>query len=588
VRYWRTWVVRDVLEKMAFSMQKENIVRLDYGRALDVASSCISPERYEMVSSERVLGDCFRIGLLHRDDMVFLSEITERPDELLDDVVGAGEVFLAAKLTLRVDDRRVENLCALLLDQVDSKFDLEKYLALKSLEYIRDEGAEVLKELRISEGAEMTPNFNFVKSFVSIGDKGGVNLIINSILNNDKHDRAQPVTSYKVIYPCGLTHKEELEASLKSDLGSDDKNVANRAFEMRYLIKRDNREKIFKELKYLLRWDDIPRNDSDRLMRYLQEDCGITLAKRAEIHKFNDKTITISKDENSAEITIDEGGEKATLKLSDDRTCDLNVRKKVKIGYATPSGVKYAEELRTDPYLGAFIDRLKLVLDGTTVVDYGCGKGALLGRMNEIEKELGKIHYIGVDISIGNLFLARRTAERHYIADKLKSCRFMKKDELFSEDIDINHVFFVHTLHEIPLKDLPEIIFHLLSKMKAGSRIAILEQRILVEPERDFVTWDADDFDMLFSGFAEVSSHPYETGRGHELINVDMERLDTDVSLESIHKRCLEVYKRKKERVGEERESSDLSEGVRHYLSELYANIDSQIMEYQKSIVLDE
>ena len=622
-------LVRDVLKELAFSMQKENTVRMDYDSALDVVGSCISPERYKGVSAERVLEDCFGLGLLHKDGddvrfgfhqsfqeyfaavklkeifeygynisesffhpkwedtLMFLSEITERPDELIDDVISAGEIFLAAKLTLHVDDRRVENLCARLLDRVDSRYELEKYLAVESFAHIGDMGDEVLKELRISEGEGIMPNFNFVKAFVSIGDKGDVNLIINPLLN-DKHDKARPVPPYEVKYPCGLTHKEELETSLKSDLGSDDKDVANKAFEMRYLIKRDNREKIFKELKYLLRWDDISGNDNDRLLRYFRMDHGITWAKRVEIRKSNDKTITIFEDENSAEITIDEGGEKATLKLSDGRTCDLNVRKKAKIGYATPSGVKGAEELRTDSHLGALIDRLKLVLDGTTVVDYGCGKGALLGRMNEIEKELEKIHYIGVDISRGNLYLARRTAERHYIADKLKSCRFVKKDEFFSEDIDINRVFFVHTLHEIPLKDLPEILYHLLSKMKAGSRITILEQMILVEPERDFVTWDADDFDMLFSGFAESSPRPYQTGRGHELISVDLERLNIDVSLESIRKRCLEVYEHKKERVGKERKSSDVSEGVRHYLSELYANIDSQIIEYQKSVGLDE
>ena len=261
---------------------------------------------------------------------------------------------------------------------------------------------------------------------------------------------------------------------------------------------------------------------------------------------------------------------------------------KTKSGYTTPSGVMDAEEMLADAHLGALIDRLKLVPDSITVVDYGCGKGALLGRMKEIERELGKICYIGVDISRGNRYLAGIIAERYGVADKLERCYFMKPDEFFSKDVDIDHVFFSHVLHEIRLKYQPEILYNLLSKMKAGSRITILEQIILVEPERDFVTWDADDFDMLFSGFAEVSSRPYQTRSGQKLISSDVERLDTDVDLESMRERCLEVYKRKKERVGEERESSDVSEGVRHYLSELYANIDSQIIEYQKSVGLDE
>jgi len=260
----------------------------------------------------------------------------------------------------------------------------------------------------------------------------------------------------------------------------------------------------------------------------------------------------------------------------------------VKSGYTTSSGVMDAKEMRTDAHLGALIDRLKFVPDGTTIVDYGCGKGALLGRMKEIERELGKLHYIGVDLSRGNRYLAGKTAERCGVADKFKSCDFMKPDEFFIKDVDIDHVFFSHVIHEIFLKDLPEILYHLLSKMKAGSRITILEQMILVEPERDFVTWSADDFDMLFSGFAESSPRPYQTGRGHELISVDLERLNTDVSLESIRKRCLEVYEHKKERVGKERKSSDLNDDGRWYFSELYANIVEQMDECQKSIEMGE
>ena len=165
----------------------------------------------------------------------------------------------------------------------------------------------------------------------------------------------------------------------------------------------------------------------------------------------------------------------------------------------------------------------------------------------------------------------------------------MNKDEFFNKkNINIDHVLFSHVIHEIFLKDLPEILYHLLSKMKAGSKITILEQMMLVEPERDFVTWSADDFDMLFSGFAEVSSRPHQTGRGNELISVDLERLDIDVSLESIRKQCLDVYEHKKERVGKERKSPDLSDDKRWYFSELYANIVEQIDEYQKSIEMGE
>ncbi|MHC1595797.1 MAG: NACHT domain-containing protein, partial [Candidatus Syntropharchaeales archaeon] len=538
--------VRDVLKKLAFSMQKENTVRLDYGGALDVAGSCISPERYRKVSAEQVLKDCFRLGLLHKDGdevrfgfhqsfqeyfaavklkeifehgygisesfshpkwedpLIFLSEITERPDELFDDVIDADKVFLAAKLTLRVGDRRVENLCARLLDKVDSRFDLDWDMAWDSFTYIGERAINALICVLHDEDSLVRARAKW--ALVEIEGEEDIDAIVDVMVGEvgaRLRVRGYDADTMKILH--GPIHKEKLESLLESDHEDD----ANEAFNLLYSLelKEQVKIKIFKKLK---------------------------------------KKPTPTK---------------------------------VKSSYTTPSGVKDAEELRTDPHLGAFIDRLKLVPDGATVVDYGCGKGALLGRMKEIERELRKIHYIGVDISRGNRYLAGLTAYRYGVADKLKSCYFMDQDEFFSKNIDIDQVFFSHVIHEIFLKDLPEILYHLLSKMKAGSRITILEQVILVEPESDFVTWDADDFDMLFSGFAESSPRPYQTGRGHELISVDLERLDTDVDLESMYERCLEVYGHMKKRVLEKLRSPDLSDNKHRDQTALLANIESQIVD---------
>jgi hypothetical protein len=80
--------------------------------------------------------------------------------------------------------------------------------------------------------------------------------------------------------------------------------------------------------KYLFSWDNVPGNDSERLLRYLRDNFSIGWAETAEIRKFDDgKTIRIFKDGNSAEIKIDEKEEKATLKISDGRTHDLKVKK---------------------------------------------------------------------------------------------------------------------------------------------------------------------------------------------------------------------------------------------------------------------
>jgi hypothetical protein len=80
--------------------------------------------------------------------------------------------------------------------------------------------------------------------------------------------------------------------------------------------------------RYLFSCDNVPGNDSERLIKFLRDDLDIGWVESAEIRKSDDgKTIRIFKDENSAEIMIDEKKEKATLKISDGRTHDLKVKK---------------------------------------------------------------------------------------------------------------------------------------------------------------------------------------------------------------------------------------------------------------------
>jgi len=654
-------LVRDVLKELAFSMQKENTVRLDYGGTLDVAGSCISPDRYRGVSAEQILKDCFDIGLLHKDGnevrfgfhqsfqeyfaaiklkeifeqgydisesfyhpkwedtLIFLSEITERPDELFDDVIGAGEVFLAAKLTLYVDDRRVENLCARLLDKVDSEFDLEVRVAVGSFTHIGDRGANAIVGLL---GDEEVALWAAITLLGEIDHAKMVSLIVNVLermsdymitrldqisgvgrYSNLKHS-AQNSNRLQLQNDASIVWRDNPSLELPIYLLKDDNpSVQSAAAIALGIIGEKDVELRIDALKLKMKSDDPwvrmvatralgkigggsvveplidALHDNNSSVRWeaaiaLKPLCGLIHIEKLEpLLKSDRKDVASAAFEILHSIELKEREKIKIFRELKEKPTPIEV----KSGYTTPSVAKDAEELRTDPHLGALIDRLKLVPDGTTVVDYGCGKGAFLGRMKEIEIELGKIYYIGVDISRGNRYLAGITAKRCGIADKLKSCDFMEPDEFFSKDTDIDHVFFSHVLHEIRLKDLPDILYHLLSKMKAGSRITILEQRILVESERDFVTWDAGDFDMLFSGFAESSPRPHQTGRGHELISVDLERLDTDVDLESMYERCLEVYGHMKERVLEKLRSPDLSDDKHRDQTALLANIDSQI-----------
>ena len=83
----------------------------------------------------------------------------------------------------------------------------------------------------------------------------------------------------------------------------------------------------YSEGEYLFSWGNVPGSDNGRLLRFLQDDLDITWVENAEIRKSDDgTTIRISKDENAAEIVIDETKEKATLKIRDGRTHDLKAK----------------------------------------------------------------------------------------------------------------------------------------------------------------------------------------------------------------------------------------------------------------------
>jgi hypothetical protein len=80
--------------------------------------------------------------------------------------------------------------------------------------------------------------------------------------------------------------------------------------------------------KSLFNWDSVPGDDDEKFKKSHRDDFDIVWAENAKIIKSEgSKTISIFKDENSAEIIIDEKKEKASLKISDGRTLDLKVKK---------------------------------------------------------------------------------------------------------------------------------------------------------------------------------------------------------------------------------------------------------------------
>lgn len=82
------------------------------------------------------------------------------------------------------------------------------------------------------------------------------------------------------------------------------------------------------DVMYMFRWDNVPGDESEGLLSYLKDEFGIDWVEGAEIHRSDDGKITsITRDDNSAEIRLDEEKGKAELVVKGDKNYELNVKK---------------------------------------------------------------------------------------------------------------------------------------------------------------------------------------------------------------------------------------------------------------------
>jgi tetratricopeptide (TPR) repeat protein len=149
-----------------------------------------------------------------------------------------------------------------------------------------------------------------------------------------------------------------------------------------------DRMKRMEKDTYLFSWDNVPGNDSGRLLRYLMSDHDIGWAENVEIQKSDDcKTIRISKNENSAEIMINEKEEKATLTISDGRTHNLKVkRENNKLNMYKDTTIEFIDalkEVNIEIHFDTFLNALASKIQG--------GEGNRIeGLPEELEEEFNK------------------------------------------------------------------------------------------------------------------------------------------------------------------------------------------------------
>lgn len=408
--------------------------------------------------------------------VIFASEMLESPDKLISSMIEIDALFIASKCAGNASLGIKEELCALLADELDSRFEIEKTEAIKS-----------------------------------IGRLGniGISLLIEAL--HDENDNVHRSAAYALGEICTTVNVE----MLKDLMNSDNAFEANTGFN----ILREFNKREYSELE---------------LFQKIKKSFG--------------------KEQSAQQIK---------------RGC---------------SEARPAEEGMTDPYMKIYVDKLISITEPRTILDYGCGNGKLLCAMKKIPS-LKNISYIGIDNKSACRFRARLTAEKYgFFKSMGNQPEFLKPQDFFGKELLADYVFMMHTMHELRLVDLVDVIYHNSAKLKPGGWIYILDQRILVKKERDFVLWDTEkDLKTLFSdsGF-ESSWLPMDTGKNHKLCSVAAQKVKNDCfPKDKVAENCRAVYESKKERLLRKRKSEEGNIGS---LDSEIANITEQLDEYDKKI----
>jgi hypothetical protein len=71
-------------------------------------------------------------------------------------------------------------------------------------------------------------------------------------------------------------------------------------------------------------WDEVPGNDSGRLLKFLKQEFGISWVETAKIEKIhNDKEIRVSAGKNHLSLKLNDEKTKVKLKIDDGRTVEF-------------------------------------------------------------------------------------------------------------------------------------------------------------------------------------------------------------------------------------------------------------------------
>lgn len=161
-------------------------------------------------------------------------------------------------------------------------------------------------------------------------------------------------------------------------------------------------------------------------------------------------------------------------------------------------------------------------VENIKILDLGCGNGAFLSiidsHFNDLESQLGKIDYYGVDIDKNNIKkiedkfneLLKRFGNYHF------DCKEIKNMEFFNY---MDMVLCINVLHEIKPPDICESLCKIVSALNVNGKAEIIDMEELEEGELDPVPWKCEAvkkiLEILFDGnICEIYPLRYERKHG--------------------------------------------------------------------------
>jgi len=249
--------IKNALTDLYFKLQCWNKVSCEYDEALNIVTKNANDPRFKETTSQRILEDCFKLGLLTRKDteveygfhqsfqeyfaaiklkeyfengfdiseafsqpkweevVIFTSEMLDSVDKFIDSILLKGNLFLASKCANKASDEIKEKICSLLADKMDSKYKLEKINLIESLERIGNIGIGTIAKALRDEDEDI--RWNAAEALGNIRSEAAVQLLIDALKDEDEDVRSNAANalgktgSKKAVQPLIDVLKDENE-----------------------------------------------------------------------------------------------------------------------------------------------------------------------------------------------------------------------------------------------------------------------------------------------------------------------------------------------------------------------------------------